>query len=202
MWVLRYCSLSMIGPLSEQPQEKLSFLGRVKCWWHNYISSSIQGKPVKHTSPVSEDNSGGLFMDRMASKLSILFHLKLMGYTLLLLSLSLLCSTSYNNNYLKHGNPITQHYYKRVHNFGTSCRGNHSSKPYSWALSHLHNMEANGEVFPHTSLLRLLSTSATGSPQPLLVPHILLVEAHHYLSLISRNNECILQNGQRISCKC
>ena len=72
----------------------------------------------------------------------------------------------------------------------------HSSKPYSkvpTALAHLHNIQTNAEVFPHTSLLSLLSTTnAAGSFQPLLVPHILLIEAHHHLGLILRNNEGIL----------
>ncbi len=58
-------------------------------------------------------------------------------------------------------------------------------------------MEADGEVFPCTSLLGLLGTAAAGSLQPLLVPHILLVETHHHLSLITRDSEGILHNGQQ-----
>ena len=89
---------------------------------------------------------------------------------------------------------------ERVHNFAGKrelCM-DLSSKSYIevlTALAHLHNTETNVEVFPHTSLLSLLS--ATRNLQPLLVPHILLVEAHHHLGLIFRNNKSILHNGQK-----
>ena len=59
-------------------------------------------------------------------------------------------------------------------------------------------MEANGKVLPHTSLLIFLSSAASsaGSPQPFLVPHILLVETHHHLCLITGNSERILHKVQ------
>lgn len=65
----------MVGPLCKQTQEKLPFLSRVKSWWQNHIASSIQCKPVKHTTSISENNRSSLFLDCMTTKLSVFLNL-------------------------------------------------------------------------------------------------------------------------------
>ena len=64
--------------------------------------------------------------------------------------------------------------------------------------THLHDVVANGEVFSPRGAGYCYSSLA--SLQPLLVPHVLLIQAQHHLSVVLAQRKDVLQKGEGGHC--
>ena len=66
----------MVWSLREEPQEELPLLVGIKCGRQDDVSPGVERESVKHTSLVNEHAGGRLLVNRVATVVAVLLHLK------------------------------------------------------------------------------------------------------------------------------
>ena len=65
----------MVGPLTEDTQQKLPLLGRIKGRGDHHVGAGVEREETKHRAPVGERDGPCLLLDHMHSVGTVLLHL-------------------------------------------------------------------------------------------------------------------------------